>query len=608
MLLKYDSLMKFKKTIHLLYAPTMFCNMGCSYCYLGELTNVKDDEKKSLETLKYTINEFISKGYLPFNISFHGGEVTTISPKILKQLFVFVEDYYNEYKKPLEEFGFRVKVNHIKTNLYNTDNLIELFNEHKISISGSLDLPLHLHSKYRVSKKNTSTLNKIVNNIKLLSNYKHNKKLSCVVTKEHLNNIKDFANDIKYIHYDLGFDMTKFNIMFGFESIKNKEKFTEVIDGTQMLTDQEMVIFYEALEKEFVGTDLEHGFKRYWFEEFTPVFCCSAENCGNKFFLIQSNGDVYSCPRGQSSKKYKYGNVFKNGIQSIINSGFSIIQKNENELEISNDCLKCEYIKYCNIGCTFVRDEGQLNKSYTCLLQKKLYEKDPHKYPPLNKSEVEQYSNFLQFHNNIKSVSPERENMNIKNNKAITTELYNENNTLSNIIKKDHILQQLYSEENFLLEINGVKKHLKSQILKDNEEVELLSKEDEIFLYIHKNIFNYNADKEVYGNNILIMCLRDTLVVYGDENRTKQEHLFDYSLYNRTFKQASKLFNDYYSFNLKPILEFNASFFIDNISNNIFFTTKKLREYHYLKHEKNAFYHIQAINLPFPNFEFIWID
>jgi len=38
----------------------------------------------------------------------------------------------------------------------------------------------------------------------------------------------------------------------------------------------------------------------------------------------------------------------------------------------------------------------------------------------------------------------------------------------------------------------------------------------------------------------------------------------------------------------------------------LFVTTGQLREYHYQKQKNNAFYHIQAINLPFQNFEFYW--
>ena len=42
--------------------------------------------------------------------------------------------------------------------------------------------------------------------------------------------------------------------------------------------------------------------------------------------------------------------------------------------------------------------------------------------------------------------------------------------------------------------------------------------------------------------------------------------------------------------------------------NNIFFTTSSLRDYHYTKQKNNAYYHIQAINLPFQNIEFYYLD
>ena len=44
------------KFIHLLYVPTMACNMNCKYCYLED--NTKDEMKqyKAIDTLKYAIN------------------------------------------------------------------------------------------------------------------------------------------------------------------------------------------------------------------------------------------------------------------------------------------------------------------------------------------------------------------------------------------------------------------------------------------------------------------------------------------------------------------------------------------------------------------------
>ena len=56
--------------IHLLYVPTMACNMACKYCYLED--NTKDEWSKYdvLETLEYAVNKFRdSKGYSLQHIS-----------------------------------------------------------------------------------------------------------------------------------------------------------------------------------------------------------------------------------------------------------------------------------------------------------------------------------------------------------------------------------------------------------------------------------------------------------------------------------------------------------------------------------------------------------
>ena len=586
----------------------MHCNMSCSYCYLGNLTNIAIDNKKALGTLELAVKSFLENGYLPFNISLHGGEVTTIKRDVLESLFEFIQQYYIKYESELKKFGFSKKHNHIKTNLYVIDALIDLLDKYQVSISGSVDLPLFLHEKNRRTKNNKSTLNKIINNLRLLSNYKYNKKISCVVTKEHLRHIDAFIEDVKYIHYKIGFDMTNFNVMFSFDSKQNSKKFTIKDDNKQMLNDNEMVFFYNKLKEAFMGTELEEGFKKYWFEEFTPNFCCSSQNCGDKFFLLQSDGNVYSCPRGQSSEKYKYGNIYKDDIDKIVSKGFSIIQKNENELEIDKDCSVCEYIKYCNFGCTFVRDEARLNKSYTCKLQKAIYKENKGLYPPMTENEVGDYYKFILFKNNIKNIEKDLNSAGkeSKENHTITPELFKEKNTLYEIIKRDKILMHLYDDKNFKISINGQIRNLKSQIFSSESSIEILSPDDEILLYVKDDLFSYNATNEIYGNNLLIMCLRDTIVQYGDEERQKQEHLFDYSIYYKTLKNCSIKKDGYFIYNLKPIIEFNQEFFIDNKVNNLFFTTKKLREYHYTKHKKNAFYHIQAINLPFQNFEFIW--
>ena len=54
------------KYIHLLYVPTLACNMECRYCYLED--NTKDEKTKydAVETLKYAIKKFKDNGVIPY--------------------------------------------------------------------------------------------------------------------------------------------------------------------------------------------------------------------------------------------------------------------------------------------------------------------------------------------------------------------------------------------------------------------------------------------------------------------------------------------------------------------------------------------------------------
>ena len=82
------------KFIHLLYVPTMGCNMACKYCYLEDNTKDEYANINPIDTLKYAINKFKKSNVIPFNISLHGGEVTTLSKKDFHDVIKFIYDYF----------------------------------------------------------------------------------------------------------------------------------------------------------------------------------------------------------------------------------------------------------------------------------------------------------------------------------------------------------------------------------------------------------------------------------------------------------------------------------------------------------------------------------
>ena len=353
------------KYIHLLYVPTMACNMACKYCYLED--NTKDEFMKhdSLETLDYAIKKFKAANVIFFNISLHGGEVTTLSHDDFYNLIKYIDAYYDENKELITNAGFKIGRPHIKTNLYGIDKHIDTIKEFNVSISGSLDLPLSMHDEYRVTKGGKKTLDKILKNIKLMEDIPNKKKVSATIFKEHYIHTDEIIEDIKYLNYNTCLDMNDFNFMIGFDYNSN--------GVLHHISEDEQVNFYKRMHREFDGTDLDSGVNGAWFDEFGPDYCSNCDNCGEKFFLLEKNGDIYSCVRGQKNPNYYYGNIYNNSVEEILNTAYLKIFKNHNLENFNEDCKNFGYLYLCKTGCPFVKNNYNTNKSYTCKLQQEMY-------------------------------------------------------------------------------------------------------------------------------------------------------------------------------------------------------------------------------------------
>ena len=574
------------KFIHLLYVPTMACNMACKYCYLEDNTYDESCSYKVLDTLKYAVNKFRESGVIPFNISLHGGEVTTLSHDDFYDLVHYISDYYNENKDLISNAGFRVGVPHIKTNLYGIDKHIDTIKKFNVSVSGSLDLPFSLHRKYRVTKGGKDTLDKIFKNIELLKDIPNKKKVSSTIFKEHYNHIDEIIEDIKYLNKNSCLDMNDFNFMIGFDYNSN--------GILHHLTEEEQVEFYNRMHKEFDGTDLDSGVNGAWFDEFGPEYCSNCDNCGEKFFLLERNGDIYSCVRGQKNKDYYYGNIYKDSVESILKTAINKIFINHNKLPFNEECKTCGYLYLCKTGCPFVKNNYNSNKSYTCLLQKKMYEDRNYLKDEYNDESVYQYINKMRT-DDIRKYIP---NTN-KNN--------NDYPNLESMISSDKNLKYIYDSNSFILSVDGVLYNLESQIIKKTRDIVYFTKKSTIKIYMKKNLILENCDYPE-NNSLYIILLSGNLVTYGDEGRTKQRHISTKQIYKGVLDNTKSDMDDYYVYDISNFIKEFSLEYSDTNENNLFFTTSALRDYHYLKQKNNAYYHIQAINLPFQNIEFYYID
>lgn len=572
------------KFIHLLYVPTMACNMGCKYCYLEDNTIDEKTKYGALDTLKYAIDKFKLAEVIPFNISLHGGEVTTLDKNTFHDIIKYIDNYYKENKKVITKAGFKLGNPHIKTNLYNLEKHIDTIKEYNVSISGSLDLPLSLHNKYRVTKNNQETLDKILKNIELLRNIPNKKKVSATIFKEHYNYIDEIIADIKFLHNNTCLDMNDFNFMIGFDYNSN--------GILHHLTEEEQVKFYERMHKEFDNTDLDYGVSGPWFDEFGPEYCTNCDNCGEKFFLLERNGDIYSCVRGQKNKDYYYGNIYKNSVEEILQTAKNKIYSNHNKLNFNEECSTCGYLYLCKTGCPFVKNNYITNKSYTCKLQQKMYEDRNLKKDEYNEETVYEYVSKMRTQDVIKYI-PSKKN--------------NDYPTLEEIIENDQNLKYIYDNESFILEIDNRKYPISSQIIKKTRDIIYITPGSKVKIYMKKNLIKELCDYPE-NNSLYIILLSGNLVKYGDEGRTKQRHLATIQIYKGILDSVNENQQDYYSYDITNLFTEYKAGFSNDAPNNIFFTTSSLRDYHYLKQKENAYYHIQAINLPFQNIEFYYID
>lgn len=571
------------KFIHLLYVPTMACNMQCRYCYLEDHTVDTLRGGDCLETLRYAIAKFREADVVPFNISLHGGEVTTLPKREFHDLIQYISRYYQDMRELITDAGFRVGHPHIKTNLYGLDRHIETIREFNVSISGSLDLPLSLHEKYRVTKGGEGTLERILDNIRLLEEIPDKKKVSATIFREHFEQLDQIIEDIRFLDRNTCLDMNDFNFMIGFDY--------NSCGLLHHMSEEEQLIFYRRMHEAFDGTNLDAGVNGAWFDEFGPEYCTNCDNCGEKFFLLERNGDIYSCVRGQKNEDFYYGNIYRDTVDTILKTAARKIFQNHNRQPFPEECARCAYLYLCKTGCPFVKSVYGSGKSYTCLLQQQMY-RDRGYAPDASADET-----AYEYVTKMRLEEPE---------KYLPAKVSAEYPALEQIIAQDAKLKYVYDSSVFELDVDGDRYPLISQILRKSRQILYLTPLSTVKLRMKKHMLQEECDYPE-NNALYLMLLSGDLVTYGDEGRTKQRHIATHQIYKGVLDHSGDNEEEWYVYDISGLLREYAKEYATGSPNNLLCTTTELRDCHYRKQENNAYYHIQAINLPFQNIEFYYL-
>ena len=545
--------------IHLLYVPTMACNMQCRYCYLEDQPAEPQTAHDTLGTLAFAVEKFQEAEVAPFNISLHGGEVTTLAPEAFRSLIGYISDYYARHGAEIREAGFTLGSPHIKTNLYGLDRHIDTIRDFQVSVSGSLDLPFSLHDAYRVTRGGEPTLDKILKNTALMAQLPNRKKVSATIFRQHYERIDEIIADIWTLHRETCLDMNNFNFMIGFE-YNSRGLLTA-------LTQEEQVDFYRRIREAFQGTELSPGLEGPWFAEFGPDYCTNCDVCGEKFFLLERSGDIYSCVRGQGHPEFFYGNIYQDSVAEILDRASRKIRAAHQAQGFDSACAGCGYLYLCKTGCPFVKSVYHSPRSYTCLLQQALYaahglEKDPYPEDTAYRYLANVQPDLMQDY------APPRIPAGVP--------------PLQQIIRRDPHLRCIYDPEAFILTVDGEEFALQSQILRTVRDYACITPESRVFIDVRKDVMEAECAEPV-NNALYIQVLSGDYVQYGDEGRSKQKHIMNEMIYLNVLERQKAGREGYYRLDISHIFRRYGGCFSREEANNLFFTTTALRETHYAK-------------------------
>lgn len=315
-----------KNDINLIIQTTAGCNLRCKHCY--EANGHYDSSIMSVNTLREILLKF-SSNYNRISICWFGGE-PLLAGRIFFENIIKLENECNKLNGTI----FR---NSIQTNgILLDDELLKLLKDNGFRISFSYDC--HFNNILRQKTEKTLTAIKKCNEQNLhvgiismifKNNYKMDDQISMI-------------NECK----KLGISF-KFNRIFSEGAAKNNDTF--------LIPNKE---YFEEFKKMFL----------YWlyndtyipFENMNIIINslydvsgreCTYNGCMFKWFAIDPNGNLYSCPRFINSE-WSFGNIsdYNNPKEIFVSKGYLDMVKQVNIRLLT--CKKhCKLYKYCKGGC-----------------------------------------------------------------------------------------------------------------------------------------------------------------------------------------------------------------------------------------------------------------
>jgi uncharacterized protein len=328
------------------------CNLNCRYCYIPENMRRKGahmSEKavlKALQLLKEYFKTTSGNRVLP-KIIFHGAE-----PLLNKTaLFCAIEKFSRDFT-----FG-------IQTNTVLLDPETVLFlKSKKVSIGISLDGPTaHTVNRTRASWSGEGVFEHVKEAMELLRGYDA-WSVICTITTENMRTLPCLVN---FLHKN-EVPTCLLNVVRCTLPSARKIKPDDAIAARHFINALETS---DRLYKESGRKLVVANFANILISILAPTarrLMCDISPCGGgrSFFALTPNGDIFPCSEFIGLKYFRGGNIFKDRIKNILQSGpFKLVTGRK--VEDIEPCRRCAIRHFCGCPCPAEAYEckGGMNKT-----------------------------------------------------------------------------------------------------------------------------------------------------------------------------------------------------------------------------------------------------
>ena len=327
------------------------CNLACEYCFYLEKAEVfHDTERHRMDdaTLEVMISQMLHQPVRNISFNWQGGEPTLMGL-----------DFFRKAVELQQQYGRGQQVsNSLQTNgLLLDDQWYQFLKEYRFLVGLSLDGPEHVHDRYRKTVTGAGSYGRVLKSCQAM--LKSGVEVNALTV---LNNHSVKHLDEIYRHHKaLGLSFMQFIpcLETAADEIASFSLSPEAYgEALCQLFDLWTADFHEG----FPTTSIRHFDSLFYhYVGMEPPDCTMRKACG-VYLVVEHNGDVFPCDFFVDEER-KLGNLKFDKLVDLFNSEK---QKSFGDLkaDLPEQCLSCEWLKYCRGGCPKERLMGKLN--YFC--------------------------------------------------------------------------------------------------------------------------------------------------------------------------------------------------------------------------------------------------